>query len=68
MIEEVKKFQAQGGFRHLQELRDKEAGLEMEKDAFIGKRNLDNFQLAHALQAVSENDMKRTETHQSEVA
>lgn len=45
LISEVRKFQAQGGFRQLQEIRDREAGIELQKDSFIGKRNLGEFSL-----------------------
>jgi hypothetical protein len=59
LIEEVRKFQAQGGFRELEAARDAEYASEKELDAKIGKREMKEFRVNEAVKPVATVDLQQ---------
>lgn len=57
LIEEVRKFQANGGFRELEAKRDAEYAREKERDGKIGKREMKEFRVNEAIKPVSAVDL-----------
>jgi len=57
LIEEVRKFQAKGGFRELEALRDAEYAKEKELDRKVGKREMKEFSITEAVKPVSTADL-----------
>ena len=52
LIDEVRKFQAIGGFRELEAVRDAEYAKEKELDGKIGKRDMKEFRVTEAANPV----------------
>jgi hypothetical protein len=59
LIEEVRKFQADGGFRQLESVRDAEYAKEKELDAKIGKREMKEFKVSEAAIPVAKADLQQ---------
>jgi hypothetical protein len=59
LIEEVRKFQATGGFRELEAVRDEEYAKEKELDGKIGKREMKEFRVTEAVKPVVSADLRQ---------
>lgn len=59
LVEEVRKFQAKGGFRELEAVRDAEYANEKELDGKIGKREMKEFRVTEAVKPISTADLQQ---------
>jgi hypothetical protein len=59
LIEEVRKFQAKGGFRELEAVRDAEYEKEKELDSKIGQREMKEFRVTEVVTPVATADLQQ---------
>ncbi len=59
LIDEVRKFQAIGGFRELEQARDADYAREKELDGKIGKREMKEFRVTEAIEPTTTVDLRQ---------